>query len=77
MTLTFKPDMRPEPDVMLEMPTPRFHKYRRAINLGVTAFQRSRAIRLARAEFAAVEKAKMAKFIRNCAVNDRIETMGW
>lgn len=68
---------RPEPEIMLEVPTPRLFKLRKAMRQGFAEYSRSRRIRLAIAAHDAAEREKMAKFLRNCAMNGRIEMTGW
>tara|TARA_R110000823_G_scaffold39872_3_gene106244 strand:+ start:1218 stop:1433 length:216 start_codon:yes stop_codon:yes gene_type:complete len=67
----------PEPEINMEMPAPHFLKYRRAINAGIKAFNESRNRRIAIAAKQEAEFHKMDKFLRNCAINGRIETSGW
>lgn len=67
----------PTPEITLNMPTPAFHKYRRALAHGLYAYRQSRIKRKAMAERVEMEAAKMARFVRNCAINGRVHGMEW
>lgn len=67
----------PLPEINLEMPTPAFNKYRRAISAGVVAFNESRRVRSAIAAHKAAEFKKLDKFFRNCAMNGRVNMAEW
>ena len=67
----------PTPEQIFVKPDPFLHKYRRAFRIGVYSFRQSRSKRKAMAERAEIEAAKMARFVRNCAMNGRVHGMEW
>ena len=67
----------PTPEQMFVKPDPFLHKYRRAFRIGLHSFRQARHTRRAIAVRADMEAQKMARFVRNCAMNGRVHGMEW